>query len=170
MEQSEIKVIQSIFASRLSTLEHLLRTGNEASGEHADVLERRIAPDMLPFGTQIAFTCNQPRNFSRWCQGQAADNLNPEVTSVQQASDYIIETKKLLASITCDDSKLAESARVDLGTDTYLEMSGESYVNDFLIPNFYFHLVTAYNILRMIGLDIGKHDYMLHLVPHVKQI
>lgn len=169
MEKSYIKGIQSMFASRLDTLEHLLRRAEEEAGESSTFLDRRIAPDMLPFGTQIAFTCNQPRNFSRWCQGQPADNLDPEVTSVLQASGYIINTKELLGSIACDDSKLAEATRIDLGTDTYIEMSGAAYVNDFLIPNFYFHLVTTYNILRMTGLDIGKRDYMLHLVPYVRQ-
>lgn len=169
MEKSGIKVIQSAFASRLDILEHLLRRAEEASGESTTFLNHRIAPDMFPFGTQIAFTCNQPRNFSRWCQGQAAENLDPEVASVRQARSYIIDTKELLLSITCDDSKLAEATRVDLGPSTYIDMPGISYVNDFLIPNFYFHLVTAYNILRMTGLDIGKRDYMLHLVPHIME-
>ena len=169
MEKSDIKAIQSMFASRLDTLEHLLRRAEEASGESTSFLDQRIAPDMFPLGTQIAFTCNQPRNFSRWCRGQPADNLNPEVASVQQASSYIINTQELLVTIICDDSKLAETTRVDLGPDTYIELSGASYVHDFLIPNFYFHLVTTYNILRMIGLEVGKRDYMLHLVPYVRQ-
>ncbi|MEM8614014.1 MAG: DUF1993 family protein, partial [Cyanobacteria bacterium P01_H01_bin.105] len=44
-----------------------------------------------------------------------------------------------------------------------------AYIDDFLIPNFYFHMVTAYDILRMAGVPIGKRDYMMHLVPSLKQ-
>ena len=52
---------------------------------------------------------------------------------------------------------------------TQHDACGAGYINDFLIPNFYFHLVTAYDILRMSGLDLGKPDYMTHLLPFVKQ-
>ncbi|MEL7010797.1 MAG: DUF1993 family protein, partial [Cyanobacteria bacterium J06588_4] len=48
-------------------------------------------------------------------------------------------------------------------------LTGSVYVNEFLIPNFYFHLVTAYDILRMAGVAIGKKDYMMHQMPWVKK-
>lgn len=51
-----------------------------------------------------------------------------------------------------------------------VELTGSVYVNQFLIPNFYFHLVTAYNILRMAGVTIGKKDYMMHLMPLVRKV
>lgn len=170
MHNSETQAIRFTFASRLDTLGHLLSEAERAF-EHSDTdfLELRLAPDMLPFGTQVAFTCNQPRNFARWCQGQPDDNLAPEVADIQQARRYIDDTQKLLASTTYDDAKLAETMHIDLGPNGYLKLSGTAYINDFLLPNFYFHLVAAYAILRMAGLDIGKRDYMLHLVPHLKQ-
>lgn len=124
---------------------------------------------MLPFGTQVAFTCNQPRNFALWCDDKPADNLNPEVGSLSQAYEHIANTRQLLSQIQTDDTKLVESTRVDLGQSLYLELTGEAYVNDFLMPNFYFHLVTAYDILRMAGVPIGKRDYMLHLVPMIRK-
>lgn len=124
---------------------------------------------MLPFGTQVAFTCNQPRNFALWCDDKPADNLNPEVGSLSQAYEHIANTRQLLSQIQADDTKLVEPTRVDLGQSLYLELTGEAYVNDFLMPNFYFHLVTAYDILRMAGVPIGKRDYMLHLVPMIRK-
>ena len=124
---------------------------------------------MLPFGTQIAFTCNQPRNFALWCDGKPMDNLDPEVQSLAKAYEHIGDTKGLLSAINVEDEKLLEVTRVDLGQGLYFEVSGNDYVNDFLIPNFYFHMVTAYDILRMAGVPIGKRDYMMHLVPFLKQ-
>ena len=96
---------------------------------------------MLPFGTQIAFTCNQPRNFALWCDNKPANNLDPEVNSLKQAYEHIVNTKELLLGIDIEDAKLAEVSRIDLGQSLYLELSGSAYVNEFLIPNFYFHLV-----------------------------
>ena len=167
MTGQTISSIRAIFDSRLTTLAHLLKMGQAHLGDES-FLEKRIAADMLPLGTQIAFTCNQPRNFSLWCDGKPADNLNPEVTSLAQAHEHIVNTKQLLADIPAEDTRLAETGRIELGQSMYVELSGQDYVNEFLMPNFYFHLVTAYDILRMAGVPIGKKDYMMHLVPFVK--
>jgi hypothetical protein len=168
MQTQTINSIQALFQSRLTTLEHLLKSAQNHFGSSESFLQKRIAADMFPFGTQIAFTCNQPRNFMLWCDGKPMDNLNPEVTSLAQAYDHITTTKGLLESTNAIDEKLNEVTRLELGQGLYAVLTGSAYVNDFLIPNFYFHLVTAYDILRMAGVPIGKRDYMMHLVPFVK--
>jgi uncharacterized protein len=169
MENQKILAIQNIFSSRLDTLSHLLQVvENHFTDDVESIFQRRLSPDMLPFGTQIAFTCNQPRNFALWCLGQSADNLNPDVVSLDDARGHILSTQKLLAGINVADCQLAEIARIDLAQGRYLELPGYSYVDDFLMPNFYFHLTTVYDILRMAGAPIGKHDFMMHLVPLIK--
>lgn len=169
MLSQNIDLIQTFFQSRLDTLEHLLQTGQSHFSDDESWLQQRIAPDMFPLGTQIAFTCNQPHNFALWCNGKAVSNLDPEVVSLTQAYEYIANTKKQLSDINVEDEKLAEDIRLDLGEGLYLDLTGSAYINEFLIPNFYFHLVTAYDILRMAGVPIGKQDYMLHLIPFVRQ-
>lgn len=164
-----IDLIRTLFQSRLATLEHLLKSAKTHFCDDESFLNKRIAADMLPFGTQIAFTCNQPRNFALWCDGKPASNLDPEVTSLAQAYEHIANTLELLLGINALDAKLAEVTRIDLGQSLYIELSGNAYVNEFLIPNFYFHLVTAYDILRMAGVPIGKRDYMMHLVPLIRK-
>jgi hypothetical protein len=169
MEKQKIIALQNIFSSRLDTLSHLLEVAESHFADDVESLfQQRIAPDMLPFGTQIAFTCNQPHNFALWCLGKSDSNLNPNVTSLAEARDYISSTKELLASIDVADTKLSDIKRIELGQGLYMELFGLSYVNDFLMPNFYFHITTAYNILRMAGAPIGKRDFMMHLVPFVK--
>jgi hypothetical protein len=169
MPSQNIDSIKTIFQSRLTTLEHLLKSAQTHFKESESFLRERIAADMFPFGTQVAFTCNQPRNFAFWCDSKPMDNLDPEVPSLAQAYEHIANTKGMLSAIDTDDEKLSETTRIDLGKDLYIEMSGSAYVNDFLMPNFYFHMVTAYDILRMAGVPIGKQDYMMHLVPFLKQ-
>ena len=169
MQSQTIDSIKTLFQSRLTTLEHLLKVAQTHFSGSELFLQKRNVADMLPCGTQIAFTCNQPRNFALWCEGKPMDNLNPEVTSLSQAYEHIANTQTLLTSINTGDEKLNESTRIDLGEELYLEMLGREYVSDFLIPNFYFHLVTVYDILRMDGVPIGKRDYMMHLVPLLKK-
>ena len=169
MQSQNIDLIRTLFQSRLTTLEHLLKSAQAHFCNDESFLQKRIAADMLPFGTQIAFTCNQPRNFALWCDGKPANNLDPNVISLAQAYEHIANTKELLLGVNAEDAKLAEVTRIDLGQSLYVELSGNAYVNEFLIPNFYFHMVTAYDILRMAGVPIGKRDYMMHLVPFIRK-
>ena len=169
MESQKIIALQNIFSSRLDTLSHLLKVAESHFADDVEsLLQCRIAPDMLPFGTQIAFTCNQPRNFTLWCLGQSENNLNPDVASLAEARGHISSTQELLTTINVADAKLSEIKRIDLGQGLYAELAGFSYVDDFLMPNFYFHMTTAYDILRMAEAPIGKRDFMMHLVPFVK--
>ena len=161
MPGQNIDSIQKFFQSRLETLEHLLETGQSHFSDNESWLQKRLAPDMFPLSTQIVFTCNQPHNFSLWCDGKPVNNLDPEVESLERAYEHIVNTKKLLSEIKVEDEKLAEDIRLDLGEGLYLDLTGSVYVNEFLIPNFYFHLVTTYDILRMAGVSIrqtGLHD------------
>ncbi|MBO2599062.1 DUF1993 family protein [Shewanella algae] len=117
----------------------------------------------------MAFTYNQPRNFAQWCANQPMDNLDSCVESLDKALVHINNTKQLLLAAQSDDSKMLEVTRIELDQGSYIDLPGTLYINDFLIPNFYFHMVTAYDILRHKGLDISKPDYMLHLASLVKQ-
>jgi hypothetical protein len=169
MTHQSIDSIKSVFISRLDTLDHILQTAERHFGDDASWIDARIAPDMFPLGTQVAFTCNQPRNFALWCQGKPMDNLPESVSTTQLAHEHVADTKKLVMSVSVGDAKLAEMKRVELGPTMYVDLPGNDYVADFLMPNFYFHLVTTYDILRMIGLSLGKKDFMLHLLPHIRQ-
>ncbi len=169
MANPKIATLQTIFSSRLDNLSHFLQLAeNHFAADVESLLQRRIAPDMLPFGTQVVFTCNQPRNFALWCADQPADNLPPDVDTLVQAREHIAATKALLAEIDAVDTKLETITQIPLGPEMYLELSGQAYVDDFLMPNFYFHLTTAYDIIRMAGAPIGKRDYMMHLVPLIQ--
>ena len=112
MQIQNIDSIKTIFQSRLTTLEHILKLAQSHFSGSESFLHKRIAPDMLPFGTQVAFTCNQPRNFALWCDCKPMDNLNPEVTSLVQAYEHIANTKGLVAAINVGDEKLSTLARI----------------------------------------------------------
>ncbi len=169
MQSQNIDSIKTIFQSRLTTLEHLLKSAQTHFNGSESFLQKRIVADMLPLGTQIAFTCNQPRNFALWCDGKPMDNLDPKVISLAQAYEHIANTKVLVASINVEGLKIDEVTRINIGEGAYIELPSSNYVDEFLMPNFYFHLVTAYDILRMAGVSIGKRDYMMHLIPFIKK-
>lgn len=168
MATQEIAELQRIFLSRLETLGHILDLGEKHLPDFDAALQERLAPDMLPLGTQVAFACNQPRGFAQWCAGKPVENLPREVDSVELARSHIEQTKALVAGITASDAKLDEIKRIGLGPGRYCELPARQYVSDYLLPNFYFHITTTYAILRKLGVPLGKPDYMRFLAPHVR--
>jgi hypothetical protein len=164
-----IAEIQRIFESRLDVLGHILDIGEKHFPDGA-FMDKRLADDMLPFAAQVVFACNAPRGFSQWCAGEAIDNLKPDsIHSIAEARAAIARTKALVASIAVDDSRLDETKRIGLGPGRYCELPARQYLADYLFPNLYFHITTAYAILRMLGAPIGKTDYLAFLAPYVKQ-
>lgn len=169
MSNVEIAELQRVFLTRLDALDHILDVGEKHFGSLDTALQARLAPDMFPLGTQIAFACNQPRGFSQWCAGQPVENLPREVDSVAMARAHIQQTKALVAGIDASDAKLDEDKRTGLGPGLFCMLPARQYVSDYLLPNFYFHITTTYSILRMLGVPVGKADYMRFLGPHVQQ-
>jgi uncharacterized protein len=169
MESTQLDEVRRIFTTRLDSLAHILSVGHKHLPDMNAALQERLAPDMLTLGTQVAFACNQPRGFARWCAGQDDQNLDPDVTTLEAAQGHIRDTQALLAGIHASDSKLDEIKRTDLRPGLYCEMPARLYVSDFLIPNFYFHISMTYAILRKLGVPLGKADYMGFLMPHLRQ-
>jgi hypothetical protein len=169
MARSEIAEIQRIFVSRLDTLDHILDVGAKHLPDFEAAMQARLAPDMFPLGSQVAFACNQPRGFAQWCAGQPVDNLSREVDGVAMARAHIRDTRALVSSIAVDDGKLDEVKRIGLGPGRYCELPARRYLSDYLMPNLYFHVTTTYAILRMLGVPVGKSDFMVYLAPEVRQ-
>lgn len=168
MPNPQIQELQRLFVSRLDTLTHVLQLGEAHLGDR-DLVNERLAPDMLPLGAQVAFACNQPRGFSQWCAGLPVENIDPAVPSLDAARAHIADTRARVLAIDCDDAKLDETKRIGLGPGRYCELPGHGYVSEYLLPNLYFHITTAYAILRMLGVPVGKNDYMRFLAAHVRQ-
>lgn len=169
MAKKKISEIKRIFTSRLDVLDHILSVGEEHFSDMDVIMQERLAEDMFPLGTQIAFACNQPRGFSQWCAGQPIENLSAEVDSLTAARAHIAQTRELVTDIDVDDSKLDEIKRVGLGPGRYCELPARQYLNDFLMPNLYFHITTAYAILRKLGAPLGKSDFMTYLKPYIME-
>ncbi|WKE66570.1 DUF1993 domain-containing protein [Gallaecimonas kandeliae] len=169
MPNPSITQIKDLFISRLDVLEHILAVA-EAHFPNADaLLSERLAPDMFPLAGQIAIACNQPRGFSQWCAGQPIDNLSIEIGSLAEALGHIRDTKARVAAIDVADAKLDEIKRIGLGPGRHCELPGRQYLNDYLVPNLYFHISMAYAILRHLGAPLGKTDFMGYLAPYIRE-
>lgn len=155
-----------ILISRLQVLAVLLERGETEAAEKgidlADIVEARLAPDMLPFSYQILFSCNHARRLSAWMRG--VELVAPaEVPNEWPAlKDYIALS---IAEVEAAQGLPlpAEDKHIDLGPmGKKLVLDPQRYVEDWIMPNFYFHLTTAYALLRMKGIGLGKLDFLMH--------
>ena len=101
--------------------------------------------------------------------GEPIENLKPDsIGSLEQARATIAQARALVAGIGANDAKLDEIKRVGLGPGRYCELPGHQYLADYVLPNLYFHLTTAYAILRQHGAPLGKSDFLMVLGPYVR--
>jgi hypothetical protein len=157
------------FVSRLQTLAHLLARG-AAKLDPAVMVGLRLAPDMHPLARQVQFVCNQALDASAWLTGRAPHTPETPEETLEQLQRRITATIAALRDIPADALVGGEDrpVRRPLGDRYTLEMSGLRYLRDFTLPNFYFHLITTYAILRANGVELGKADYMGHIMDALR--
>ncbi|OAP55378.1 hypothetical protein AYL99_10351 [Fonsecaea erecta] len=146
----------------LRNLSSLLKKGEtfaDAKGiPHSELIEARIAPDMaaLPFQVQ---TCSNTAKFLA-VRVAGVENVPWEDNekTFDELQARITKTIDFLNAVKREDFE-GKEANHEI-TFQGMKLTGLDYVNGFALPNFYFHAVTAYDILRMKGVEIGKKDWL----------
>jgi uncharacterized protein len=124
------------------------------------LLSAQLAPDMFPLVRQIQIASDNAKGMaSRMARKEAPKYEDTEVT-LDDLRTRLTKTIAYLRTFTEDDFRDAANAEARFPWFPQMKFVGEGYVVTYGIPNFLFHVVTAYNILRHLGFDIGKGDYM----------
>ncbi|PHV34569.1 hypothetical protein CSQ94_04005 [Janthinobacterium sp. BJB312] len=162
------------FAQMLRSLTTLLIKGEEraqALGFDAqNLLVSRLAPDMHTLARQVEFTCTQAQEAVCRLTRQALPQLATPA-SMREAKALIEDTLALLASSdrAAVDAGAEQQVSITLASGLTFDMTGLEYAVNWATPQFYFHLVTAYNILRHNGVPLGKAEYVQHMFAYARQ-
>jgi hypothetical protein len=123
--------------------------------------DTRLAPDMLPFTKQVQLTSDFAKNSMARLAGIDAPRFEDNETTMD---DLIARVKKTLDFIDTVPATALEGSEIrDIRIplrDRTVEFKGLAFLQTWAIPNFFFHHVTAYNLLRHNGVDIGKRDFL----------
>ena len=143
----------------LGGLAHILKKGEDHGG--IDPNEARLAPDMLPLKAQIYIATDGAKG----CGARLAGVDIPKYEDVETSfADLRARVNKTIAFLKGLDRKKfagAENQEIVLKfPNTTFEFNGADYVGKFVLPNVYFHITTAYGILRNRGVALGKQDYL----------
>jgi hypothetical protein len=165
MSLSMSKVSVPAFVRGLSILSTLLKKGEEhaaQAGVNPDtLLGARLADDMLPLSAQVQRASDTSKFAVQRLSGGDAPKFADDETTFAQLQERIANTIAYLQSVDAAllDASGDKEVTVKWG-ETGTSFSGEAYLLSFALPNFYFHIVTAYDILRNKGVSIGKLDYL----------
>lgn len=149
-------------------MENLLKIMDKATAQaKADktdpehLLGAKLAEDMFPFTRQIQIMSDAAKGCAARLSGQTAPSFPDEEKSFDDLKARINRTIAFLNSVKREQVEGSETKHIEIKTpNRTLEFSGTDYVNGFALPNFYFHLTTAYGLLRMKGISIGKMDFL----------
>jgi hypothetical protein len=125
------------------------------------LIEARLAEDMLPFGYQVkSVAVHSIGAIEGVRKGVFAPDMSPWPDSFAGLRDRLSETVAALEAIDAEEveSFIGRDMRFQFG-DFVMEFHAEDFLLSFSQPNFYFHATTAYDILRMKGVAIGKRDF-----------
>jgi len=121
----------------------------------------RLYPNMRPLIFQIRVATDIAKGAAARLSGNAVPSWADEETTLAEAHERIGKAIEFLSRFNPGDYEGAGERSIELKLGPRnVKFTGISYIADFVMPNFYFHVTTAYNILRHNGLVIGKRDYL----------
>ncbi|MES2783393.1 MAG: DUF1993 domain-containing protein [Pseudomonadota bacterium] len=159
----------------------LIKAQTQMPEEAEGLLLARIAPDMFPMSTQIRFACLQVREAVFRLRGDAfpesfaelvneGRNAEDRPGTLADARKRVEETLAMLDNLMTDELDGDESRLIahEIPNGMIFDLTATQYARDWALPQFYFHLISAYAILRSEGVALGKADYIPHMFAHIR--
>jgi uncharacterized protein len=166
MTTSMYSVSVPVFQHMLRNLIHILDKG-EANAQArkidpAVLAAARLAPDMLPFTRQILIACDGAKNGVARISGVEAPKFEDKEASFPELKARVQKTLDFLATVPAAKMEGTEDKDITfpVGRESTRTMKAQAYLGTWVLPNFFFHVTTAYVILRHNGVDLGKTDYL----------
>lgn len=124
------------------------------------LLNSRLAPDMFNLIRQVQIACDTAKFAAARLTGKDAPAFEDNEKTLAEVKTRLDKTISYLNTFSAQDFKNVEEKRITMPRWEGKTLSGLEFVTQHAIPNFYFHVSTAYLILRHNGVEIGKKDYL----------
>lgn len=126
------------------------------------LLQARLFPDMFPLLRQVQIATDFARSVAARLAGVEVPSAPDTEQSFDELQQRIASTVAFLDSLDPAGFDSSETREIVLrpGTPKERTLSGQAYLLSYGLPQFFFHVTTAYALLRHSGVDIGKRDYM----------
>jgi uncharacterized protein len=169
MSQGLYAVSVPVYARMLTNLSNILdKAAAAAAAKKIDdgvMLGLRLAPDMFALARQVQIACDLAKFGMARLAGVDAPRHPDEEKTFGELKDRIAATREFLLGLKPEqidgkDASVLEFKIGPPGNQRDMRFTGADYVSAWVTPNVYFHVATAYGILRSNGVDIGKGDFL----------
>jgi len=165
MKISMYAMSHDVFKKALAQLLHVMEKGvANAKTRNFDtgvLVGSRLAPDMLPFVKQVQLTSDFAKNSMARLAGVDPPKFEDNETTMDELFARVRKTLEYIDSVSEASLDGSETRDIKIPLrDRTVEFKGLEFLQKWALPNFFFHHVTAYNLLRHNGVDIGKKDFL----------
>jgi uncharacterized protein len=164
MQISVYDITAPQFIITLNALKKVLAKGKAfADTKKIDMsvlLQTRLAPDQFPLARQIQIATDTAKGCCARLTGKEAPVFEDKETTYDEFIARIDKTIGFIKEFSADDFKNYESKTIRFPWYPGEHLEGKAYLVQHAIPNFYFHVTTSYAVLRSVGVDLGKRDFL----------
>ncbi len=161
MYQVAVPPVLQILTSLSAVLDKAEAHCQAAKIAPAVLVQTRLFPDMLPLAKQVQIASDHAKGCAARLAGLEPPAFADSETTLLELKERVAKTIDYLATVTAAqiDGSETRDIRLKVGGNE-LTFSGQHYLLGFALPNFYFHVTTAYAILRSNGVPLGKRDFL----------
>lgn len=161
MFEASVPAFQRTLKALDAVLDKALANAEERKIDPAVLTSARLAPDMYPLMRQVQMATDHAKGCSARLAGLPVPSFADTETTFPELKARIAKTLDFVGSVRADQIDGSEERPVSLKAGPReLSFKGQDYLVFFALPNFYFHVTTAYDILRHNGVPVGKLDFL----------
>lgn len=161
MYQASVPVFIRQLGNLSAILDKAIAHASSAGIDPAELVSARLAPDMLPLSSQIQIASDTAKGCAARLAGVDVPRWEDTESTLPELKARIAKTLDFLKGFRPEQIDGSEAREITLKMrDRELKFSGIGYLLGFAMPNFSFHVVTAYDLLRHKGVPLGKRDYL----------
>jgi hypothetical protein len=153
-----------VFIRSLQNLEKIINKAVAHAKQHkiepATLLNARLFPDMFNFLQQVQYACFLPVDFARHFSTEEAPRVGYDETNFAELKSSIKQTIDYLKAIKAKQFREKESTPLPTFFDPSLGLAPDAHAARITLPDFFFHVTTAYCILRHNGVPLSKWDFI----------
>lgn len=154
-----------VLVKALGNMQAWLDKAVEQGKDEAALMGARLAPDMMPFAAQFQVAAGNAQDAVARLAGMESPPQPTPGASFADLKAILQRAIDFIQSVPPSALAGAETRQIALRFPNGMgfKFDGAGYLNDFVLPNFFFHVTTAYALLRAAGMNIGKGDFLAHL-------
>lgn len=161
MYQSSIPVMVRMLGNLRAILEKATTQAEARKYDVSVLLNSRLFPDMFALTRQVQIATDMAKGCAARLAGQEPPSYPDTETTMSDVLARVDKTIAYLQGFKAEQIDGSEGRAIELKSPRgTMNFNGQQYLLNFVLPNFYFHLTTTYNILRHNGIEIGKMDFI----------